>query len=258
MIERSLEYGIATKVDRYLRREDSVVAKIVNGVNSSHGTQWRESSFKRGFELAIAAPVALMTTPVAVCLGAAAKLEDGGSMFFVHERVGKDGEPVRIIKIRAMKAGSDNPKLAIEISPKHEPEDDPRNTRLGKTMRVFEIEEFPQFLQVLKGDISLVDIRCLPQYAFDNIQENRPVTFEEWNTAYFAGKPGLLNLHSAVNKNRKNDLKRHHYDMLYARKASLGLDLFIIYRVALRMFKKMEEKIKIKRKPSQMFDIKGI
>ncbi len=236
--------GFATRVDRYLRREDTGLARAINCVCSLRGTEWRNSKFKERFELVITTPVAVMSIPATAMLGVAAKLEDGGSMFFVHERVGQGGEPIGLVKIRTMEPGSDSPESALANTSKHEPEDDPRNTKLGKTIRAYELDEFPQFLQILKGDISLIDIRCITQYAIDNIKKNRPTTFEEWNEAYLAGKPGLLNLHSAVNKHRKDDLKRHHYDMLYARKASLGLDLFIIYRISLRMFRKAEEKIK--------------
>lgn len=244
MAERFVGKGFATKVDRYLRKEDTTLARAVNGTCSLRGTEYRNSRFKKGFELVITTPVAIMSIPATAMLGVAAKLESGGSMFFVHERIGQGGKPVGLVKIRTMKSGSDNPESNLANTPNHEPEDDPRNTKLGQKIRAYEIDEFPQFLQILKGDISLIDIRCIAQYAIDYIKENRPTTFEEWNKAYLAGKPGLLNLNWAINKHKKDDLKRHHYDMLYARKASLGLDLFIIYRTSLRMFRKVEEKIK--------------
>ena len=122
------------------------------------------------------------------------------------------------------------------------PEDDPRNTQLGKKMRAFELEELPQLLQVLKGDISLIDIRAISQGAINRIEANRPENFEVWRKAYDAGKPGLLNLNAAINPRRKDVLTRLHYDMLYAKKASLGLDLYIIFKTAGRLLKKLGEK----------------
>ena len=246
MSERSFD-KLATKVDRYLRKEDTLLAKAIKGVCSLQREEYRNSPQKRGFEFVITTPVAVLTIPVVEILGAAAKMEDGGSMFFLQERVGKDGELVEIKKIRTMREGSDNVEDPIAIAPKNDPETDPRNTKLGEKIRAYEIDEFPQFLQILKGEISLVDIRSAPQYVIDYIKKNRPDTFDEWYKAYQEGTPGLLSLRSALSNDRKNDLKRHHYDVLYARKASLGLDLFIIYRTGLRMLRKVEQKLKEKR-----------
>ena len=247
MPEQQSNEGLATRVDRYLRKEDTLLAKAIKGVCSLQGKEYRNGRFKRGFEFVITTPVAVLTIPVSQILGMAAKMEDGESMFFLQERVGKGGEPVKIVKIRTMKNGFEAAERSLANASKFEPEDDPRNTRLGQKIRAYEIDEFPQFLQVLKGEISLVDIRSAPQYVIDFIKEKRPDTFDEWYKAYQEGTPGLLSLRSALSNERKNDLKRHHYDVLYARKASLGLDLFIIYRTGLRMLRKVEQKIKEKR-----------
>ena len=246
MPERSFD-ELATRVDRYLRKEDTLLAKAIKGVCSLEGKEYRNSRFKRGFEFVITTPVVVLTIPVAQILGAAAKMEDGESMFFLQERVGKGGEPVKIVKIRTMKNGSGAAEQSLAHTSKFEPEDDPRNTRLGQKIRAYEIDEIPQFLQGLKGEISLGDIRSAPQYVVDFIKEKRPDTFDEWYKAYQEGTPGLLSLRSALSNDRKNDLKRHHYDVLYARKASLGLDIFIIYRTGLRILRRVEQKIKGKR-----------
>ena len=87
------------RIDRYFRREDTLLANGLRKACSLQGTEYRNSKFKRNFELTITAPVALLSIPVTALLGLAAKVEDGGSMFFSQERVGKDGKTVEIVKI---------------------------------------------------------------------------------------------------------------------------------------------------------------
>jgi len=142
-----------------------------------------------------------------------------------------------------MQPGKDNPQLALENMNKYAPEDDPRNTKIGKLLRLLELDEIPQLFQVLAGKLSLFDIRCIADYSIDLIQQNRPKSFNEWEKAYSEGKPGLIGLNAVMNPDRKNDLKRHHYDILYAKKANLGLDLYILYRSIIYALNKFKRKI---------------
>lgn len=245
MPERDIGRRFATEVDRYLRREDTFLAQALKGICSLQGEEYRNSKIKRELEVLITTPAFVLTVPAIAILGVLAKLEDGHTMLYVRERVGKDGEPVDLVKIRTMKPSSDLNEVHV-VGNSIEPEDDPRNTRLGRKIRAYELDEFPQFFQILRGELSLVGIRCLSKEAIDFLKEVRPADFSEWYESYVAGTPGLLNLHSAVSKHRKDDSKRMHLDLLYARKASLGLDLFIIYRTSLRILRRVEEKARKK------------
>ena len=234
MIEKP-DKGFGRTVDRYLRKEDTLLAKGIKGICSLQGADYRNSVFKRGFELAITLPMATLSIPITAMLGVAARREDGGTAFYIQERVGKGGKPVDIVKVRSMKMTA-----PAELSPYvGNPEDDPRHTSVGRKIRALELDELPQLLQVLKGDISLIDVRIIPQYNIDYIKANRPKSFEAWRKAYEAGKPGGMNLDPALNSRPNHALTRLHYDMLYAKKASLGLDLYIIFKTTGRLLKKL-------------------
>lgn len=87
--------------------------------------------------------------PVAILI----KIEDGGPVFFLQERVGKDFKTFKIIKFRTMVI--DAPKRGLAITKKS----DPRITKVGKILRKFKIDELPQIINVLKGDMSVVGPR---------------------------------------------------------------------------------------------------
>src|SRR3989344_8275538 len=90
-------------MEQYLRREDTALAKALNSICSLKGEEYRNSKFKRGLEFVLTLPAAMFSIPVTAMLGVAAKFEDGGTAFFIQERIGKDGKPIDVVKIRAMK-----------------------------------------------------------------------------------------------------------------------------------------------------------
>jgi len=233
-----------TRVDRYLRQEDTVLAGALKIVCPLEGQEYRNSRFKRRAEVGLAAPAVLLTAPIVGGLASIAKLEDGGSGFYVQERVGSEGETVPVRKIRCMREGTDqNTFKDLRNAVIYGEAKDPRNTRLGGFMRQLELEELPQLWQVVKGKLALVDIRATTQYVLDYMAEECPEIFDEWREAYMAGKPGLFSLNSAVSRFRKDDTKRHRLDLIYSKKASLGLDLYILYRTGERMLGKLYQKM---------------
>lgn len=240
MVERSFR----RKVDRYLRRENSVLAKTLKAISPYEGREYRESRQKRAIELVLATPLAISTLPLLAALATAKKLEDGGSCFYVQDRLDRHGNKIGVVKIRCMRENADaDVRANLENAVQFGESKDPRNTRLGGFMRQFELEELPQLWQVVNGDLSLVDIRSAPQYVFDHLETECPGWVGEWSDAYFKGVPGVFSLNSAVNNERKDDTRRYHYDLLYSRKASLGLDMFVLYRTGLRMAEKFQEKV---------------
>lgn len=237
------ERSLPERVDRYLRREDTRLALTLKKL-SPQGRAFRQSHLKCFTEVALATLPAIVALPFIGALALAKKAEDGGSAFYVQKRVGEGGKPVPLVKIRSMRVNADADARANQTNAsRFDPENDPRNTRLGRFMRRYELEELPQLWQVVVGQLSLVDIRSAPQYVFDYLRDARPHTFAEWESAYFSGRPGLFNLNAAVNSRRKDDRKRHHYDMLYARKASLGLSYYIIFRCITRVVEKFHPRI---------------
>ena len=233
------ERSFRTNLDRYLRKEDTFLARQLHRCVPLQGYAYRNSEAKRRTDRIIAFPMAACALPLIAILAIAKKLEDGGSCFYTQQRLDQHREPIDVIKIRCMRPDADqNMGANLHNAVRFGEDKDPRNTRLGSFMRKFELEELPQLLWVWKN-LSLVEIRSAPQYVFDHLHRMCPDWADEWEEYYFSGIPGIDSLNSAVNRKRKDDTRRYHLDALYARKASLGLDLFVLYRTVVRMIDKL-------------------
>lgn len=127
--------------------------------------------------------LALIPTCLLIAIfGIAIKLEDGGPIFYAQERIGLYGEPFKILKLRSMKVNADKldaqlaAKEGVELGATFKVKQDPRVTRVGKFIRKTSIDEFPQFFNVLKGDMSLVGPRPQREYevaSYDSLYSTR-------------------------------------------------------------------------------------
>jgi lipopolysaccharide/colanic/teichoic acid biosynthesis glycosyltransferase len=108
---------------------------------------------KRVIDVAVAGAGLVMTSPILLAAAIAVKLETRGSAFYSGNRVGKDAQTFRIFKLRTMQPGADQQGPAVTAA------DDPRITSVGRFLRRTKIDELPQLLNVLKGEMSLVGPR---------------------------------------------------------------------------------------------------
>jgi exopolysaccharide biosynthesis polyprenyl glycosylphosphotransferase len=111
--------------------------------------------FKRIFDLVVSFTLLVMLLPFFLLIAVAIILDSRGPVFFFQDRVGFDGRSFRMIKFRSMKSGSDTGESEINLGRK----DDPRRTRVGIFLRKTSIDEFPQLINVLRGEMSLVGPR---------------------------------------------------------------------------------------------------
>jgi exopolysaccharide biosynthesis polyprenyl glycosylphosphotransferase len=119
---------------------------------------------KRGLDYLIATTVLILTAPVMAIISLLIKLEDGGPIFFTQTRVGKHGRHFKCLKFRTMVPNAESLKeklmdLNEQDGPVFKIKDDPRITQIGKFLRKTSIDEFPQFINVLMGDMSVVGPR---------------------------------------------------------------------------------------------------
>lgn len=119
---------------------------------------------KRAMDIFLSLLALTCLSPLLLITAAAIMLEDGGSPFFVQDRMGKDMKPFRFYKFRFMYVGAD--KRLAELLKDNEQsghafkiKDDPRITRVGKFIRKYSIDELPQLLNIIKGDMSIVGPR---------------------------------------------------------------------------------------------------
>jgi len=111
---------------------------------------------KRALDLVLASVLILATGPLIVLLAAAVRLQDGGPALFVQERVGRHGRRFRMLKLRSMVPGAERVAVGAKDQKAHV---DPRVTPLGRVLRRTSLDELPQLLNVLRGEMSLVGPR---------------------------------------------------------------------------------------------------
>jgi len=224
-------------LDRYFRNSDTVFARLANLICPYTGERYLNSQYKKLLDLAVSIPAAIVATPVITTLGFAKKVEDGGSIFFVQERLSNaPGETIDLIKIRCMKPHSDAGSGNLQIAQGLKPSEDPRNTKLGSFMRKYQLEELPQLFQVVLGKLSVIGLRPNTKYGFDNLQSTwGQDRFEKWRDAYQSGRLGLSGVNQVFGSPLKEDDKRYHTDVFYTKHASLGLDLYLLWKTATRL-----------------------
>jgi len=155
------------------------------------------------------------------------KIDSNGSIFFKQERIGKDGKPFYPFKFRTMIEGAVNKGLGITVS-----ENDGRITKIGNFLRKYGIDEFPQLINVLNGEMSLVGPRPTLRYQvekYNNFEKKRLLM-----------KPGLAGWALVHGRNSLKWEERLKYDVWYVENWSLLLDIKIIFKTIYLIFIKQE------------------
>lgn len=145
---------------------------------------------KRGVDIAAAVAMIVATLPVMVVTAIGIKIEDRGPVFFKQERVGKNHKPFNILKFRSMVIDAES-----KTGPVLAKSNDDRITKMGKFIRKTRIDELPQLINVLKGDMSLVGPR--PEREFFTKQFQRE---NKWFNYRHAVKPGITGYAQVMGK----------------------------------------------------------
>ncbi len=174
---------------------------------------------KRGFDIILASAGLLLLSPLFLLLASLVKLTSPGPVFYRQNRIGQDGNRFAIYKFRSMVANAE-----AVTGPVWSAEDDPRQTRLGRFLRRYNLDELPQLWNVLKGDMSLVGPRPERPAFVEEFREEIPHYFERHQV-----KSGITGW-SQVNGLRGNTpiAARTRYDLYYVENWSLGFDLGIL------------------------------
>jgi exopolysaccharide biosynthesis polyprenyl glycosylphosphotransferase len=179
---------------------------------------------KRWFDVIASVLAMLITFPVWLVVMVLIKLDSEGSVFYLQERLGQYGKPFFIMKFRSMRndAEAQGPKLTSNA--------DPRITKVGLWMRKFRVDELPQFINVIKGDMSIVGPRAERKYFAEQIEKVVPQY-----THVFKVKPGITSLGMVkygYASTVEEMVKRLKYDLIYIENMSIVMDLkILIYTV---------------------------
>ncbi len=209
---------------RVIVREVSGVPLItVKGISLSRWSQFR----KRVFDLVVAGAIILLGMPIWVFVMLAIKFDSRGPVFYKQPRVGRAGEAFGMYKFRSMCDDADA-RLAQLLEdneadgPLFKIKNDPRVTRVGKWMRKFSVDEFPQLLNVMRGEMSLVGPR--PPL----IHEAEQYTDHHWRRMEVL--PGMTGLWQVSGRSRLSFEEMVRLDVFYIENWSLGFDLAILAR----------------------------
>ncbi len=164
----------------------------------------------------------LITFPVSLLIAILIKLDSPGPVFFVQERVGKDGRIFKLYKFRSMyvDAEKDAPKWATK--------GDPRVTRVGRIIRKLRLDEIPQMWNVLKVDMAFVGPRPERPYFVEKLRKKIP--FYDQRHTVQPGITGWAQICYPYGASEKDALEKLKYDLYYIKYMSIMFDLYIIFK----------------------------
>jgi lipopolysaccharide/colanic/teichoic acid biosynthesis glycosyltransferase len=185
----------------------------------------RALAAKRLFDITVAAMALIFLSPLIALIALAIKLDDRGPVFFIQDRVGRGRKNFRCYKFRTMILGAEKIGNKLTVTA-----DDQRITRVGRLLRDWTLDEIPQLINVLKGDMSIVGPRpWVPaQAAYCSVEDSRRFDF----------KPGMAGLAWINGRNRLPWNERVRMDLCYVDHWSLSLDFSILLKAAVLLFRR--------------------
>lgn len=189
------------------------------------------SVIKTSFDLLFAVICLLFGLPLYISIALLVKLSSRGPIFFSQKRIGKNKKYFNCIKFRTMHPESDdilenlisnNEKMRKEFAETHKLKNDPRITAIGKILRKTSLDEIPQFINVLKLEMSVVGPRPIVKEEIEKYGESI--------SKVLSIKPGITGLWQVSGRNNLSYKKRVFLDCLYVKNINFLLDLKIIFR----------------------------
>jgi lipopolysaccharide/colanic/teichoic acid biosynthesis glycosyltransferase len=218
----TVEEGVAT-LDRAERRSAAPRVRR-SGVDA----------VRRLLDILVAGPLLLVLAPLLALIALAIRIDSGGPALFRQRRVGRDLQPFTMLKFRTMHSDADatphrvyvqsliDGAVGAERGRLYKLSVDDRVTRIGRFLRSWSLDELPQLINVLRGDMALVGPRPVIPYEVE--------MYPERYLRRFAVKPGLTGLWQVSGRNERTYEEMVRFDIEYAENVSLLLDLRILAR----------------------------
>jgi lipopolysaccharide/colanic/teichoic acid biosynthesis glycosyltransferase len=179
---------------------------------------------KRAFDVALSGAGLAVSAPLWLIIAAAIKIEDGGPVLFVQDRVGMGGGTFRALKFRSMVPH------ASSLPPNQAGEDDPRITRVGRLLRATAMDELPQLYNIFRGDMSVVGPRPLMPGEIEVRGSGDLVRLDSipGYAARHSVRPGLTGLSQVYAPRDTPRARKFRLDAIYVRNATFCLDVFLV------------------------------
>ncbi len=212
---------------RYFLREEIFCLEIKNNLDFP-----LNYLIKRVFDYILSIIIFFLVTPIMILIAIAIKINSKGPIIFYQERVGKNGRIFRCYKFRTMYEDAEerlkrlldtDPKAKKEWEEKYKLKDDPRITLVGKFLRRTSLDELPQIINVLKGEMSIVGPRPVTKQELDRY-------YKELSAYYLRIPPGITGLWQVSGRNNLTYKERVALDVWYVRNWSLWLDIVILIK----------------------------
>lgn len=182
-------------------------------------------AIKRGIDFLLACALLLALVPIFLVIAIAIKVSSRGTVFYLQERVGRAGKPFSIYKFRTMVEDAEHMGSGVQIE-----DDDPRITTVGECLRKWSIDELPQLINIIKGEMSFVGPRPTLQYQVDEYSPQQRKRLDM--------KPGITGWAQVNGRNNIPWDERIELDVWYIEHWSLWLDFKIVLKTVKVLFTK--------------------
>jgi len=188
-----------------------------------------EQSVKRAIDVIVSLVILIVGLPIWILVGIAIAIDSPGGVFYRQSRVGKDGKIFSIIKFRSMYKGAEE-----SVGPQWAQKNDPRITRVGRIIRKLHIDEVPNFLNVLAGDMSLVGPRPERPHFVEQLSREIPIYRRRLKVR--PGITGMAQVKYKYDESIEDVRRKLQYDFFYIENMSLRTDFKILFRTLFTVF----------------------
>ena len=191
---------------------------------------------KRISDVVISGIGLIILSPILLILSILIKLDSNGPIIFSHKRIGKNGQEFKMYKFRTMYENAQEmikqftPEQMKEYKENYKLTNDPRITKIGKFLRKTSLDELPQLINIIKGDLSLIGPRPVIKEELEKYEDNKE--------KFLSVKPGLTGYWAANGRSNISYEDRMRMELYYVDNMSFKLDIEIFFKTILSVIKK--------------------
>lgn len=191
---------------------------------------------KRGMDVILSLIGLIVLLPVFAIIALSIKIESKGPVFFKHNRIGKNGKIIRIYKFRSMVENAEDlikkftPEQMKEYKENYKLTDDPRITKIGKFLRKTSLDELPQLINIIKGELSIIGPRPVIQEELEKYGADAE--------KFLSVTPGLTGYWAANGRSDTTYEERMEMELYYVDNLSLKLDIQVFFKTILSVLKR--------------------
>ena len=212
------------------------VSKTKGSVREKYEVKARYIKVKRAIDCILSIMALIILSPIYLIIALAVKIDSPGPVFFKHTRIGKNGKTIKIYKYRTMFTNAEElikqftPEQMKEYKENFKLENDPRITKVGKFLRKTSLDELPQLLNIVKGELALIGPRPVVKDELEKYGENAE--------KFLSVTPGLTGNWAASGRSNTTYEERMEMELWYVDNISFKTDIQIFFKTIVAVIKK--------------------